>query len=1113
MRLDRLEIKGFKSFREKTVLEFPDQFTAIVGPNGSGKSNIVDSICFVLGKSRGLRVNNLKELICNGGVGGKPSEYANVSLYLSDGKKKTKISRGVDQEGHSVYKVDGKRVSRQEIVDLVGDNEYNIILQDDVTKVIEMQPKERRQVIDDLCGIGEYDKKKVKAMKELEKVENRISETHIVLGEKQGYMEQLKRERDDALKYQKLQDELKGCNATILNKNILSHEKKLEGIDLKLKELERDKCNFVNTIENVKKEVSERGKKLKGLNEEILKLEKGRGFAKIPEIKGELMRRQDRIDALKKELENIKNTIEGKRVKRNELIADINGLESKLKAVDKKLEFMDSRIQEKSKAAKGMEFEEKIDNLKAKVFELRSRINALSDSNNADEKRIEGLMDEKAQMENRIDELIKLEKELVNRIKERNKKHKSEFDEFEELKKQIPEVGDRQERIQKLLEGLRVEFAEKKTELETVEKSSGGLQGTMRAINNLKEVVPGVHGPVFQLGTVLNHDYEEAMKVAAGTRMYNIVVENEDSAIKCIKYLREKRIGSATFLPLNKIGFSKVKKPPRDSIGFARDFITTNDKYKPAFDYVFGNTVLVRDLKTARGAGIGKWRMVTLEGDLLSESGAMTGGYRRKIEIGFNRIDELERELKVIEKRIIELDGERQELQIKKDRMRGKLSMLETPVASGRTDVEKIRLERDSVIERIEDLRGRIKEIVNSMGNMKGVISENVKRIKLMEKEITSGGKNLELMMNKRSGAKIDELERLKDEYRDLEIEQKTLGEKRELSREQIGEIDKELKMLGEQKGKGEKDLKEVQVLRSGLEKELLTVEKENTDLMKKIEKLMDKRSELEENITELSSKTGEQDYELDNTNEQINKELVKKATVETKLADLREEFTAFDGVEILEKGFKELESSIQGIQSSIEGIGSVNLRAIDTYEIIGKEFNETMEKLETLKSERQSIFDFMEKVEMKKRETFMQTFDVIKGNFEQIYGELGRGEGTLILDNPRDISESGLLIKASPKGKKLISIDTMSSGEKVLTCSAFLLAIQGYKPSYFYIVDEMDAALDMENSLRLAELMKNSTAQFLLISHNDMVIKQAESVIGVSMNNGISQIVGVKLT
>ena len=1114
MRLEKLEIQGFKSFRDKTVLEFPDHFTAIVGPNGSGKSNIVDSICFVLGRSRGLRVNNLRELICNGGVGGKESEYAKVSIYLREGdKKRIKISREIDREGHSTYKIDNKRASRQEIIDLIGDNEYNIILQDDITRVIEMQPRERRQIIDDLCGIREYDKKKAKAIKELERVENRISETHIILGEKKGYLEQLRKERDDAVRYQKLQDELRRCNATILHKNIVSHEKRLKNINLRLEELERKKRGLTEYIENTKRDISEKNEELREINSKILKLEKEKGLAKIPEIKGELVRSHDRIESLNKNLEDIKRRIHERRERRNGLISEINSLESRLKAVNEKLEFLNSRIQEEFRRFKGMGVEEKIDESKTEIFDLRSKINVLLDSNRANEKRIEELMGEKTQIEDRIHELVEREKELGKKITEMNKKYRSELEEFERLKSKIPEINEQQIKIQKLLEGLRVEFAEKKTELETVEKSGGGLRGAVRTIMNLKEIIPGVYGPIFRLGTVLNPDYEEAMKVAAGGRMYNIVVENEDTAIKCINYLRKKRIGRATFLPLNRIKFRRMHRPPRGSIGFARDFITTNAKYKPAFDYIFGNTILVRDLKTAREIGVGKWRMVTLEGDLLTESGAMTGGYIKRVEIGFGRVDELEKELKILDRRIIELDGEKQELQLRKEKMEKKLSKLEISVASGRTDIERMRLEKSSLADKKNELKERIDEIMDDIRNTKKLIAGNEKKIRLIGREIKSREKNLELLMRKRSEIRVDQLEKLKDNYRDLEIEQKTLEERMGLLRQRINEIEEELRDLGKQKEHNERELNEVRSLHSEMKRDLAAMERENSRLMQRIETMLNERSELEKKITELGSKVGEKEYELDNINEEINKTLIKNAEIETKLSSLREEFTNFQGVEIQEISFKELESRIREIEMELEEIGSVNLRAIESYELINKEFEKTKERLETLKNERQSIFDFMERVEKRKRETFMTTFNVVKNNFEQIYKELTGGRGTLILDNPRAISESGLLINASPKGKKLINMDTMSSGEKVLTSSAFLLAIQRYKPSHFYIVDEMDASLDRENSLRLAEILRNSTAQFILISHNDEVIKKAESVIGVSISNGISQVVGVKLT
>lgn len=1113
MRLEKLEIQGFKSFRDKTVLEFPDKFTAIVGPNGSGKSNIVDAICFVLGKSRGLRASNLRELIYNGGIGGEEAKYAKVTLHLKNDEQETKISREATPEGQSNYYINGKKASRQEVVELVGDNEYNIILQNDVTKIIEMQPIERRQIIDDICGIGEYDKKKAKAIKELETVENRIASTHIVLGEKKSYLDQLEKEKTDALRYKDLNQKLDQCNATIIHKNIESFQKKLENLNTKLTESEAEKTKINEEINKIREEIDSLGAELKKINSSILELEKEKDSVKIPEVTAELTRKRDRLEALSNAAENNRRTTQEKKEKRNKLVAAVNSIESKLTAVNERLDFLTTKIREETDKNKDTTLEKEIEATKTIILQLQSKTAAILESEEINKKRIEELLKQKDVIEQRIKETHEQENELEKQIKEKTKTQKEDSQEYEQLKTELPKIEENISRIQAKLEALRVNYAAKKTEIETVEKNSGGLKGAINAINNLKQVIDGVYGPIFQLGRVLNHDYEEAMKVAAGGRMYDIVVENEDVAIKCINYLREKKVGRATFLPLNKIRFKKLDKAPKGSIGFARDFITTNDKFRPAFDYVFSNTVLVRNLEEAKNIGVGTIRMVTLEGDLLTESGAMTGGYTKKTEIGFSRVDELEKEVKAIEKQIIDLDGERQELLNKKKRIEEKIAKLEVPVSMGTMEVEKIRLEKDALAERIKEHKNRINEIDETIRSIKQSTAEEKEKIREIEKEIKNKSRELEALTKRRSETETEKIEKLKDAHRDLEIEQKTLQEKRELMKQQITEIDEEQKKLTEEKDAIEKNIKEVTQEIEKIEKELHAMQKENSELTKKIDDLMNKRTELENRLTDYSTKRSDLERRLEKINEEINDTLIKKSAAETKLLDLKDEFRPYEGIDLMDAGIKELEEKIAEIKSTLETIGSVNLRSIETYDIIKKEYDETTEKLETLKKERQSIFDFMETVEQKKRETFSAAFEAVKKNFERIYRELADGEGTLLLDNPREISESGLIIKASPKGKKLINIDAMSGGEKALTSSAFLLAIQQYKPSYFYIVDEIDASLDKSNSFRLAEMLRKSAAQFILITHNDEVIKNAESIIGVSMNNGVSQIVGVKLT
>jgi chromosome segregation protein len=202
----------------------------------------------------------------------------------------------------------------------------------------------------------------------------------------------------------------------------------------------------------------------------------------------------------------------------------------------------------------------------------------------------------------------------------------------------------------------------------------------------------------------------------------------------------------------------------------------------------------------------------------------------------------------------------------------------------------------------------------------------------------------------------------------------------------------------------------------------------------------------------------------------------------------------------------------VEDLEPKMMEFGSVNLRAIESYDIIKKEYDEIIEKLEVLKKERSSIFEFMEKIEAKRSKTFMETFNGVKENFERIFSKLSDGNGTLVLTNPQNLSESGLNIKASPKGKKIMSLDAMSGGEKALTSAAFLLAVQRYKPSYFYIIDELDAALDSANSQRLAVMLAESKTQFILVTHNNEMMKYIDSAIGVTMVDGISQIVGVEI-
>jgi len=1115
MRLDKLEIKGFKSFKEKTVLEFPDKFTVIVGPNGSGKSNVIDSICFVLGRSRGLRVTNISELICNGGPGSRECDEAKVTMLLSDGAgKHIKISREIDRTGKSVYRLDDKVSSRQEIIDIMGDNEYNIILQSDINKVIDMKPKERRKIIDDLCGIGEYDSKKEKALGELEKVETRIAEVQIVIGEKQGYLTELGKERDEAVRYQGLQDHLRKGKATILHLEVEEHEKKESKIAEKIDKVRNEKLEGSERIAAIKIEVSSINTKLKGINAEILKLEGDKGATKLLELKSEITRGIDKLENLNTYIENNKSTAAEKKKKKHAFSEEVSHLEAKIKKTAEELAPLAEKIKEESGKVAGFELDKDLDALKTEIFDLKSRITSNTEIRERDSSETESLEKEKALFEEKVKDSLKAEKDLARAIDEHMLKNKSNFQEYERLKTELPVVNRRHSEVSKELEEIQIKYAEKNSELKTLERTSDNLSSSVSAVMNLKAIIPGIYGIASQLGSIANPEYTKALQIAGGARLQSIVVEDEDVAAKCIDYLKKKRIGRATFLPLSRINVKVEKEPPKHSIGFARNFITTPYKFEKIFTYVYGDTVIVKDIDQSKKAGIGGWRMVTLDGDLITKEGAMTGGYIKDVSIKFSSTEELEGEIKSLEKQTIALDGEKQELELKRKKIEEKIGKLEDGVNSGRTDIEKTKLEKEALSSRRSEYTQKITEIDARIEGVKKQIVQKSDESKKLQHDMEQGEKKLEkLLKNAPKTVDTGALDALKEKKHALELEKNRNEEKKSLLASQIKDIETEIESLDKEQKAMEENAKKIREGVKELEEKQKAQEKENSRLMKDIEKLIDDRSGSEEQITKLANESGKLEYEITRMGEEISRQEVEKARIETKLADLKKEYETYAGVELIaDKKLKDLMETVSEIEKQLTLFGSVNMRAIESYETLKKEIEEVSEKLETLKSERQSIYDFMETVEQKKRETFMTAFEIIKKNFENIYKDIADGEGTLILDNPREISDCGLLIAASPKGKKLLNMDLMSGGEKVLTTSAFLLAIQRYKPSHFYIVDELDAALDKENSARLAEMLNKTEAQFMMITHNEALMKYAQSVIGVSMTNGTSQVVGVKL-
>ena len=891
--IKKLRLHGFKSFAKLTEIEFGNGFNCVIGSNGSGKSNVSDSISFVLGRlsAKSMRAEKSSNLIYNGGKSKDPAKQAEVTMVFDNSKNEfpiktseIKITRIVKQKGQSVYKVNDETVTRQQVLELLNNAKidpdgHNIIFQGDIVKFPEMPAEDKREIIEEISGISIYEDRKHKALLELDKVESRLKEADIILTERGAYLRELKKDKDQALKYKELQKLIRENKATYINVQIQQKQKLIDEVNSNI-EKESKKINKVNSdVSKVKRDIENKREELRKINEEITS-------------KGE----KDQIE-LNKNIEIIKT----------ELVKNVSRLEL----------------------------------LQNEIVKLKNR-----------------------------KEQLKINLDNVN--------------------KQILDIEKQKKELEKNKENLQREKAKVK---ETHEDKEGRLIDYI--IQKITELnLPGVYGTIGSLMQIKS-EYQVSLEVVAGNKFNAFVVENDYVAEECINYLRKNKIGTAIFLPLNKIKTRELKPYDKELVkasgvhGLALDLVKFNEKYRNAFAHVFGDTLITDNMEVSRKVGIGRVRMVTLQGDLIETSGAIIGGFRKKFNINLNDL--------------IRIDGD-----------------LKTAINQGKLLIQE--KERNLAILKEQD-----KELSDFENEIK-LLKENIK-------------KNEQTLNEKEKQEK-----KFYEDFKDLGLKRDKINSLIQNNEITLVKLDENLRSA------------EQVVNNINLERAKLVAEKEG----------------------------------LEKEFEEFKNENIKKTNDLDKL--LRE---------------------VQEAEKELLLLGNVNLRALEIYEQIEKEFNELIEKKEKLRIEKQDVLNMMQEIESKKKDLFMQTLNEINNNFKRIFSDLSiKGMAFLELEDPENIFTAGLDIKVKITGNKYLDIKSLSGGEKTLTALAFIFAIQEYQPASFYLLDEVDAALDKTNSEKLSRLIAeySKKAQYIIISHNDDLITEAERIYGVSMQDGVSKVISLKL-
>jgi chromosome segregation protein len=1180
MHIKELVLDDFKSFGRKTRIPFYEDFTVITGPNGSGKSNIIDGVLFALGlaRTRGIRAEKLTDLIYNpghddGASGGTKEAAVTVVLDNSEGtlsRSQVVNAAGSEKVGevdeitikrrvketeenyYSYYYLNGRSTNLSDIQDLLAQagvtpEGYNVVMQGDVTEIINMTPYQRRHIIDEIAGVAEFDAKKESAREELEVVEERIGEADLRIGEKEDRLDQLADERETALEYKGLKEEREEYEGYL----------KAAELEDKRADLERTKARIEQKsaeLETKQKELDERQGKVTRLEEDLEDLnreierkgedEQLRIKSEIEEVKGEISRLEDRIETTEERIQEAEADrreafvqIDRKQEKVDDLTGEIRSVKVEKANVKSDVASKQTELAEVTNEIENADTE--FDELKDQLSEQKAELEDLREQKNEKQRENDRLLDDARRRSNEVSEKeaeLQAARESIPELKQQLSELHSELDKAEKNEAKVDEV----------LDSLKAEKAEQKAKLDEVESTvrekqseyasleaqagNSGDTSWPRAVTTIKNAgISGVHGPVGELASVPS-EYAEACETAAGGRLANVVVDDDGVGSSCIDYLKSRNAGRATFLPITKMDDRGLPREPNDPgvVGFARDLVEYDSQYSSVMSYVLGSTLVVEDMQTARHL-MGNYRMVTLDGDLVEKSGAMTGGSGGGSRFSFSKSGKgrLER----LAEEIHSLEDDRQTIKRELDSIESDLTDARErktdaadKVRSITADLERVQSDLDEADERIEtrerelaELREKREEVDAEMQTLTSEISaldDEISRVESEVADVEAELKDSEIpQLSERADEIREEISELEGKMSDLDSKLNELTLEQEYAEDAIDDLHETVETAQNRKAEFESDISEFE---AGIEaqQEKLEAKREQVDELEgELTELKDEREDLKSEVREARSARDEQKDAVDRLDSKLDSLTSSVDRLEWEVDELAEQVGEYDPEEIPDH--KTVESEIERLTTKMEALEPVNMLAIDEYDEVQADLDKLTEQRDVLVEERDGIEERIEGFESQKKATFMDSFDDINEQFQDIFGRLSSGSGKLVLENPEDPFEEGLTMKAQPADKPVQRLDAMSGGEKSLTALAFVFAIQRHNPAPFYALDEVDAFLDAVNAERVGEMVDDlaGDAQFVVVSHRSALLDRSERAIGVTMQeDNVSAVTGIDL-
>jgi len=1172
--IKKIELKGFKMFGDPkpTAITLDKGFTVFTGPNGSGKTNVVDAILFCLGElsSRRLRAENFAKLIFHGApnAGVEKAKSAKVVIQFDNYDNRipvdtgtVTIAREILRNGQSVYRLNGRRISRTNIVDIlsmagISPSGYNVVAQGTITRIAEISPSERRRVIEDLVGIAQYDAEKAEAEEKLRTAEISIRTAMGRVDEVQKRIDDLERERNEFLRYTFVTEEIKRFEAMKISHEISETQNKIDELSSRFEEVRLRSEKLRQLREGLRSQRHEIETKWMELGSEMVEEGSTRVLEvqiKIGDLKSKLSELTTKIDAGKTSLEGLRKVEENnaqqleairreiienrKRVRElkqlhDQLSGEIAEKQSQHEAVSREVAELRANLGENNKKIR--ETEQKLDKSYQNVMALRGNYAKGQAGVKVLLRRLSDLHARKSKFTSNMNEFEKSFADLQE-VKREQEKHLQSLQraldrkiiQKESMEMEIVEAS-------KIAETAREAVVEFATQREIADKIAKE-EAAMRNIEELGElgVISGIHGRLRNL-VKIEKGYERAIEAAAGGWLDSIVVQDFDTAFTCTETLKRLKLGRIKIIPLQGLANMKSVEAPKveELGGSASNFIRYTKEFEPAVVYVFGDTLIAGHEKAALSACREGYRAVTVNGDLYEAGGGIECGYYRApidfssiipSESAIQRLDEavkaLQGNLAKRKSNVTSFEEEIDKTRVETAQLREVITTLDKEIARIRRNIrytkrnvhradkgiqgvqeglEKRKTELGVLRAQRNEIRGGIRKLRGELAALRQMV--DLSRIQEMEVQRERLGDQIIESRQTMSGVET-ELSTLQSKFDNvLKVGVSNFRVQLLKTRQQISTLDGEVAEALHQKETIEGELSELEKSKEELSRSILTAKEESKKFVSQID-YIDKRLQ-------------HYDTEYERVSQLFNDVQLKVQTLQLQLDQssgrLRELGYAEPLVVSLEQ-VKATEASLRLMRLELERLGAVNqLAPVHYADQVGR-YRELSLRMNELEREKESIISFMNEIERKKHQVFMGAFNGMNENISKYFSKLtGGGEAALKLENPEEPFAGGIDMVVQFPGKPPILVSGASSGERSVSAVAFIFALQEFTPAAFYLLDEVDAHLDAFHVGRLGELLLDEAAksQFLVITLKPEMVGKAQRVYGVYERNGISHVV-----